>query len=66
MENNVTPIRRLRLKKGATQREMALLCNVTERTFVRWEQGERLPDAASLIRLADFFGVNPRVLVPAA
>jgi transcriptional regulator with XRE-family HTH domain len=66
MDNNVTALRRLRLKKGATQREMALLCNVTERTYVRWEQGERLPDAANLIRIADYFGVNPRALVPAA
>lgn len=62
----VTELRRLRLAKGATLRELATLCGVTERTMVRWDQGDGLPDAENLIRLADYFGVEPRVLVPDA
>jgi transcriptional regulator with XRE-family HTH domain len=57
-------IRGLRLAAQKTQREVAIALNVTERNYVRWEQGETLPDAENLVRLADYFGVHPRVLVP--
>lgn len=60
---DATEFRRRRLTNGDTQRALALLCGVTERTIVRWEQGEGLPDAKSLILLADRWGCEPRDLV---
>ena len=59
-------LRALREKAGKTQREVALALNVGERIYVRWEHGDNLPDAENLVRLADFFGVHPRLLIPDA
>jgi len=57
-------IREIRGAAGKTQREVAAAVGVTERTYVRWEQGDVLPDAVNLIRLADYFRVQPRQLLP--
>ena len=54
----------MRIAAAKTQREVAAAVGVTERAYVRWEQGEALPDAQNLVRLADFFGVEPRELLP--
>ena len=62
--DKVSMIGRLRRARGETQRAVALALDVTERTYVRWEVGPTLPDAVNLIKLADHFGVEPRVLVP--
>ena len=56
----------MRVAAAKTQREVAAAVGVTERAYVRWEQGEALPDAQNLVRLADFFGVEPRELLPSA
>lgn len=60
-----TTLRECRERVGKTAREVAAAVDVTERTYTRWEAGEVLPDAINLIRLADFFRVHPRRLVPA-
>jgi len=65
-QQDTSGIRALRQAAGKTQREVAIALGVTERNYVRWEQGETLPDAANLIRLSDYFGVHPRTLVPSA
>ncbi len=59
-------IRELRAAAGKTQAEVARALEVSERVYVRWEHGDVLPDARNLVRLADFFGVHPRLLIPAA
>lgn len=61
-----TKIRKLRLAAGKTQREIAAAVGVTERTYVRWEHGQNHPDALSLVRLAGYFGVEPRELLRAS
>jgi transcriptional regulator with XRE-family HTH domain len=57
-------IRALRDRAGKTQYQVAIALGVPERMYVRWERGECLPSAANLIRLADFFRVHPRTLIP--
>jgi transcriptional regulator with XRE-family HTH domain len=53
---------KLRAAKGKTQSEVARALDISERVYVRWEHGDTLPSAKNLIKLADFFGVHPRVL----
>ena len=55
----------LRHAAGKTIRQVALDLGVPERNYVRWEQGDTLPSAENLVRVADYFGVHPRTLVPA-
>jgi transcriptional regulator with XRE-family HTH domain len=59
-----TPLKRLREKRDQTIRQVASALNIAERTYIRWEQGDGLPDAENLIRIADYFRVHPRDLVP--
>jgi transcriptional regulator with XRE-family HTH domain len=58
-----TPIRRCRKRSGETVREVAAALHVTERTYIRWEQGDATPDGENLVALADHFGVHPRTLL---
>jgi len=44
-----------RKKKSLTQRELASLMGVTERSEQRWESGERTPDIHTLRKLAKIF-----------
>ncbi len=48
-------IRALRLEAGKTQREVAVALDVGERNYVRWEQGDNLPDATNCLKLLEFF-----------
>lgn len=47
-----------RSRSGATQREVADATNIAIGTLRRWEQGVNEPDAESLVRLADLYGVT--------
>lgn len=51
-------LKELRKEAKKTQQEAADIANVTKRTYIYWEQGERQikPDKAQL--LADYFGVE--------
>jgi len=44
-----------RQKKGLTQKELAALMKVNERSVQRWESGERTPDIRTLQELAKIF-----------
>ena len=48
----------LRNAKGLTQQEIADLLNVSRAAYAQWETGRRTPEADTLVRLADFFGVT--------
>jgi len=52
--------RLLALRKGKklTRKEVAGNLNIVERTYQRYEQGEREPTASVLAELADFYGVS--------
>lgn len=51
-------IAQLRKEKGMTQRELAELLNVTDKTVSHWERGESSPDISALPILSDVFGIT--------
>ncbi len=59
-------LKRTRTKKGLSQQELADKIYVTRSTVARWENGNRLPDAAMISRLAEVLGVDANRLLSAA
>ncbi len=53
----------LRKERKMTRKEVAGNLNIVERTYQRYEQGEREPTASVLAELADFYGVTLDYLV---
>ena len=51
-------LKNLRKTKGITQEELAIRLNVVRQTISKWEKGLSVPDADTLIKLADFFEVS--------
>lgn len=56
-------IRKLRLKKGIQQKELAIEIGVAQATVSDWEHGRKNPSGERLRKLADFFGVNSLVVL---
>ena len=52
-----------RLKKGINQVELAKIFNVSKQTVSNWERGERVPDADTITKLANYFGVTTDYLL---
>lgn len=55
--------RKLRADKGVTQKDIAVLLNVTDRAIQFYEKGEREPTIDKLIILARYFGVSVDYLI---
>ena len=51
-------LRQLRPERGLSQVRLAMELSVSQHTISRYETGEREADYATLIRIADFFGVS--------
>lgn len=51
-------IRKLRLEKSLTQKELGQAMELAESTISLYEAGKREPDITTLIRLAHFFSVS--------
>ena len=51
-------LKKLRMKKGLKQKELADYLHVSVSTVGMWEQGRNEPDVKRLEELADFFGVT--------
>ena len=51
-------LKELRKKRNITQLKLALELNMNQNTISRYETGEREADYATLILLADYFGVS--------
>ena len=51
-------LKELRAKKGISQLKLALDLNTNQNTISRYETGERQADYATLIAIADYFGVS--------
>jgi Helix-turn-helix. len=51
-------LKELRKKRNITQLKLALDLNMNQNTISRYETGEREADYATLILLADYFGVS--------
>lgn len=48
----------LREKKGISRRVLSELCGLNKNQIARYERGEQAPNLASLVALADYFGVS--------
>ena len=59
-------LRRLRVKKGLSQQQLADSLNVDRSTVAKWETGDRLPDAGTISRLSGVLGANVAELLDAA
>lgn len=55
-------IRRIRISKGLTQKELGSMLGVTEANIRAYECGRRNPKPGSVKKIADALGVNPEVL----
>lgn len=51
-------IKALRLRKGATQKQMAQHFGITEQAISKWENGASVPDIGMLPELSAYFGVS--------
>ena len=58
-------IKELRNKKGYTQKKLAEIINVSDKTISKWEKGLSVPDADMLIKIADIFEVSVSELLGA-
>ena len=56
-------IRDLRTKMGMTQKSLADLMNLSDKTVSKWERGMGLPDVSLLVELSQIFGVNVDILL---
>ncbi len=59
-------LKRLRTKKGLTQRDLADQINITRSAVAQWESGRNLPDAVMFSRLYKVLGKEARMLLDAA
>lgn len=59
-------LRKLRMERGISQRELAERIYVTRSTVARWENGNRMPDAVMISRLSQCLGVPVSTLLSAA
>ncbi len=51
-------LRKLRKSKGLTQTEIAQFIGITQNSYSYWENDKVKIDNASIVKLADFFGVS--------
>ena len=56
-------LRKLRMEKGISQSQLGNQLFVDRSTVARWENGSRLPDASTILRLADFLAVDANILL---
>lgn len=63
MEEFAKKIRRLRMSRNMSQKDLADLLNVDRTTVAGWERKDRMPDVFLLIRIADIFDTTLDELV---
>lgn len=59
-------LRKLREKRGLSQKQLGAQMFVNHSTIARWENGSRLPDAVMILRLSRCLGVDPNTLLQLA
>ncbi|MDO5456574.1 MAG: helix-turn-helix transcriptional regulator, partial [Eubacteriales bacterium] len=59
-------LKKLRKEKGLSQVQLGNQMFVSNSTITRWENGSRLPDAATITRLARVLGVDTIMLLSTA
>ena len=60
----MSDLRMLRRTKDMTQRELAEMVGVSEKTIIRWEKGEQAPNICDAQRLAKVLGCSMDSLIP--
>lgn len=53
----------LRTERNLTQDQLAEIAGVSRVSYTRYENGTRLPKAAPLLKMAEFFNVDPAYLI---
>ena len=56
-------LKELRKEKGLSQIQVAIFCDITEKTYQNYELMTREPKLEILIRIADFYNVSIDYLV---
>lgn len=56
-------LKELRKEKNKTQRDVAKFTGYMQTLISKWEHGDREPDIATLIKLADYFNVSVDYLI---
>lgn len=56
-------LKELRKTNNVSQQEFATYMNVAQNTVSRWENGERLMDAETLLKAAEYFNVSTDYLL---
>lgn len=56
-------LKECRKEKGLTQGQVAIYCDITEKTYQNYELKTREPKLEILIKIADFFNVSIDYLV---
>lgn len=56
-------LKQLRTNSGLTQLDVSRLLGVERSTYVKYERGNSDPPTATLVRLADYFGVTVDYLI---
>lgn len=51
-------LKKLRKQKGITQKQLADYLHISKSSVGMWEHGQRDPDTAMLMKIADFYGVT--------
>ncbi len=59
-------IKELRKAAGMQQKELAILCDVSQPTVSEWEHGKKDPSGDRLKRLSEIFNVSPMVILGAS
>ena len=58
-----TRLKELRNEKNFTQRKIAELMNVSQVSYLHWEQGKTQPDIENIVKLCQLFGVSADYLL---
>ena len=58
-------LKKLRTEKGLSQRELSQRLYVTRSTIARWENGNRLPNAAMILRISGVLDIDVNILLAA-
>lgn len=56
-------LKECRISKKLTQKQMATVCQVNERSYQNYESGDRIPNLDVLIKIADFLEISLDYLV---
>ena len=56
-------LKQCRIEKGLTQNQVAIYCDITEKTYQNYELMTREPKIEILIKIADIFNVSLDYLV---